>query len=258
MLGAGAQVAVNAASSAPSSFVSTTPTRVLDTRTDVGLPGPFASGVSQKLRVTGDVATQPAGGLPAVNETVVPTTATAVTLNVTVVRPQTGGFLSIRPGDATGTPATSNINFGPDSPNTANSVTVALPATGLLDIYVDGTVSEVLIDIAGYFEPATAGPPGPKGDSGVAGISFLTAPFLISDATRGDRSTPQCPVGQFAIAGGMSMPGHTAALYQPGSTAITYSSYPDGAGRSWVIQFRNITGADISATVHTVCAEVAP
>lgn len=73
-LGAGGMVAVNAAPSAPSSFVSIDPTRVLDTRTDVGLPVPFVSGVAQKLQVTGVVPTQPAGNPspPPVNQAVVP------------------------------------------------------------------------------------------------------------------------------------------------------------------------------------------
>ena len=66
-LGAGSMLAVNAAPSDPSSFVATTPTRILDTRTDVGLTGPFVSGVAQKLQVTGVVATQPPGTAPPVN-----------------------------------------------------------------------------------------------------------------------------------------------------------------------------------------------
>ncbi len=66
-LGAGSMVAVDAVSSEPSSFVSVSPTRILDTRTDVGLAGPFVSGVAQKLQVTGTVPTQPPGGAAAVD-----------------------------------------------------------------------------------------------------------------------------------------------------------------------------------------------
>lgn len=156
-LGAGGLMIADAAPSEESSFVSIEPTRVLDTRTDVGLSGPFVSGVAQKLRITGTVPTQPPNDLPPVEKQVIPAGATSVTLNVTVVRPGSRGFLSIRPGDATGVPATSNINFGADSPNVANSVTVSLPtagdAAGVLDIYVNGTAADVLIDVAGYFLP---------------------------------------------------------------------------------------------------------
>lgn len=158
-LGAGGLMVADAASSAPSTFVSIDPTRVLDTRTDAGLPGPFASGQAQNLQVTGTVPTQPPVG-PIQPRLVVPTTASSVVLNVTVVAPSAAGFLSIRPGDATGAPATSNINFGSGGPNIANAVTVALPTSGpnagQINIYVSGTVKEVLIDVAGYYEPAGA------------------------------------------------------------------------------------------------------
>ncbi len=185
-LGAGSMLAVNAASSEPSSFVATTPTRILDTRTDVGLTGPFVSGVAQKLQVTGVVATQPPGTAPPVNEEVVPATATSVMLNVTVVRPSTKGFLSIRPGDASGEPATSNINWAAGGANIANAVTVQLPTTGTVDIYVNGTVGEVLIDVAGYHMPAASGPSGPQSEipSGVTvtGDASWSGPVVVDDA----------------------------------------------------------------------------
>ncbi len=154
--GAGGLMAVNAASSDPSNFVSVTPERILDTRSDVGLPGPFISGVAQRLQVTGNVPIQPAGA-PASTATVVPTGATAVVLNVTVINPSTGGFLSIRPADATGAPAVSNINWGAGGPTLANAVTVAMPTSGTfagqIEVFVDGNVAQVLIDVAGYYQP---------------------------------------------------------------------------------------------------------
>ena len=73
------------------------------------LNSPPASGTSAKLQVTGTVPTQPPGGAPAVDAVVVPAGATAVILNATVVRPSTKGFLSIGPGDAAGTPATTGL-----------------------------------------------------------------------------------------------------------------------------------------------------
>lgn len=157
-LGASGLMVANAASGEPSSFVSVDPTRVLDTRTDVGLSGPFVRGVSQKLTVTGPVRVQPPGNAAARTETVVPTGATAVVMNATAVVPRTGGFLSVRPGDATGVPATSNINLTPFQ-TLANSVTVQLPtsgsAAGTIDIFIDGEVDDVLIDIVGYYVPTS-------------------------------------------------------------------------------------------------------
>ena len=66
-------------------MVTVDPVRILDTRTDVGLPGSFVSAVSQKLQVTG--AAVPAG-------------ATGVLSNVTVVAP--GPPAPAGPAGATG------------------------------------------------------------------------------------------------------------------------------------------------------------
>ena len=152
--GAGGLVAVNAAGGVDSTTVMIDPARVLDSRdpTNVGLPGPFASQVSQKLRVTGSVATTT--GV----KTVVPDYATGVLLNVTTVNSTANGFISIRPGDATGQPATSSLNFkvGDVVPN---AVSVALPTDGAyagqIDITYDaygatGPTTDILIDVVGY------------------------------------------------------------------------------------------------------------
>jgi hypothetical protein len=159
-LGAGGLMVASAAPSDPSNFISVDPARILDTRTDVGLAGPFISGVAQRLPVTGPVPIQPAGA-PATSAQVVPPGATAVVLNVTVIAPQTGGFLSIRPADATGAPAVSNINWAAGGATLANAVTVAMPTSGSfagqIEVFVDGTVAQVLIDVAGYYQPLAAG-----------------------------------------------------------------------------------------------------
>ena len=131
-----------------------TPERILDTRDPVnlGLPGPFVSPVSQKLQVTGSVPT--ATG----TKVVVPTGATGVLLNVTSVGPAANGFISIRPGDATGAPTTSSLNVtaGVTVPN---AVQVGLPTSGAnagkIDITFDalgvaGPTTDILIDVVGF------------------------------------------------------------------------------------------------------------
>jgi hypothetical protein len=154
-LAGGGVFIANAATSAPSSVVTIDPVRILDTRNDVGLPGPFVSPVSQKLQVTG------AG---------VPVGATGVLMNVTVVAPSAAGFLSVRPGDASGAPTTSSLNFASNE-TLANSVQVALPTggtnAGQIDITYDaygqrGPSTEVLIDVVGYFAPSAAGSVNPR------------------------------------------------------------------------------------------------
>jgi hypothetical protein len=154
-LAGGGVFIANAATGAPSSVVTIEPVRVLDTRNDVGLPGPFVSQVSQKLQVTGAA---------------VPTGATGVLMNVTVVSPTAAGFLSVRPGDASGVPTTSSLNFAANQ-TLANAVQVALPTggsnAGQIDITYDaygsrGPSTEVLVDVVGYFMPSAAGPVNPR------------------------------------------------------------------------------------------------
>ena len=153
-LGGGGLFFANAASSSASNTVFTDPVRIMDTRdpVNVGLAGPFVSQVSQKLQVTGSIPTTTG------TRTVVPAGATGVLLNVTVVNATADGFISIRPGDATGAPSTSSLNFtkGDILPN---AVQVALPIVGAnagkIDITYDaygaaGPTTEILIDVVGY------------------------------------------------------------------------------------------------------------
>src|SRR5688572_14974912 len=108
--GAGGLLTADAAESAGSVFVPVTPTRVLDTRIPVGLPGAFTEGTSQKLKVTGTVPVVLPGNVPGTAE-VIPEGASGIIANVTAVTPTTPGYVSVRPGTASGTPTTSSINF---------------------------------------------------------------------------------------------------------------------------------------------------
>jgi len=139
---------------AESSIISVTPERILDTRdpNNLGLAGPFLSTVPLKLQVTGTV--------PTINgpKQVVPVGASGVVLNVTPVSATRDGFISVEPGDATGVPTTSNVNFTAGSIN-PNSVTVSLPTVGpdagKIRITYDafglvGPFTDILIDVVGY------------------------------------------------------------------------------------------------------------
>lgn len=175
-LGAGGIALVNASGSPSSTFVAVTPERVLDTRTGIGLAGPFESMIPRDLPVTGVVPTT------AGDRSVVPAGATAVTLNVTGVSASAAGFISVRPGDASGPPSTSNLNIeaGQIVPN---AVTVQVPtsgsAAGTIQIVFDaygapGHTTDILIDVVGYFVAGgggsgAAGPPGPPGPAGPTG-----------------------------------------------------------------------------------------
>jgi hypothetical protein len=80
-------------------------------------------------------------------------------LNVTVVNPSKAGFLSVRPGDATGSPSTSNLNFlaGVTIPN---EVSIGLPTAGgnagKIQIWYQANSApgntHVLVDVVGYYD----------------------------------------------------------------------------------------------------------
>ena len=126
------------------SFFSLDPKRVLDSRTNVGLPGSFKANVPRGL---------PVAGVPGI-----PDDAIAVTGNLTVVGQTKGGYLSITK-TSVANPTTSTLNF-PVGDVRANGVTVPLNASGDLWIVYKasaGATAHVVLDITGYFRASLAG-----------------------------------------------------------------------------------------------------
>ena len=135
-------------------FVAVSPTRVLDTRSNLGLSGPFVSMTARDLTVTGNIPT--ANGV----QTVVPAGASGVVLNLTAVRSNATGYVSVRPADASGSPTTSNLNIAVAGQVVANSVTVKVPTTGgdtgKLEFTfnahnVAAKTTDLVVDIVGYY-----------------------------------------------------------------------------------------------------------
>ncbi len=121
-----------------------TPTRLLDTRSALGLAGLFQSHVARTLQATGGI---------------VPSTATAVTGNLTVTQQSSMGFLYVGPAPVNN-PTSSNLNF-PVGDDRANAVTVLLGTGGRLSITyaapTAGQTTQVLFDVTGYFTPDLTG-----------------------------------------------------------------------------------------------------
>ena len=179
-------VAQAAPGPAESTIVLVTPERILDTRNgnDIGLPGPFVSPVGQKLQVTGSIPT--ATG----TKVVVPT---GVLLNVTAVGATANGFISIRPGDATGTPSTSSLNVTAGI-TVPNSVQASMPTAGAnagkIDISWDalgtaGPTTDILIDVVGYLTPTTT----------PAAMTFIGDYNFSATTTIGTSNPPPAPAG---------------------------------------------------------------
>jgi hypothetical protein len=121
-----------------SRFVSTSPSRLFDTRT--GLGGVPAAPVGSGGVLTFDVTGQ--NGVPASG-------VTGVVMNVTVTAPTGGGFLSVYPADVA-RPEVSSLNFTPGQ-TVANLVTVRVPASGVLSFFNALGSTHVLADVVGYY-----------------------------------------------------------------------------------------------------------
>jgi hypothetical protein len=114
------------------------PVRILDSRSNTGVSGPFAANKARTLQVAGH------GGVPA--------GAVAITANLTVTSQTFGGFAAVGPSIDASTNF-SNLNF-PVRDSRANGVTVPLAKKGTLAlIYVApaGKTANLLLDVTGYY-----------------------------------------------------------------------------------------------------------
>lgn len=119
----------------PAGLVELAPERFLDTR--------FAIGIDTTTKIpAGKVVTLQIAGRGEV-----PDDADAVVMNVTAVAPETGGFLTAWPCDAS-MPTVSNLNYGPGE-TTPNLATVKLSAAGTVCLYSVAT-AHLLADVSGY------------------------------------------------------------------------------------------------------------
>lgn len=128
------------AQSGPYSYYPLTPCRIADTRGPAGVnSGPILGNNSSR-----DFQIRSKCG--------VPTTAKAVSLNITTVGATAQSFLSVWPsGQAR--PLVSMLNFDQTDPALANGIIVGL-STATLDLSVYNATGNVhvLIDVTGYFQ----------------------------------------------------------------------------------------------------------
>lgn len=261
-LGGFAVVRATSGSSSASSFVPVAPVRVLDTRSDLGLVA-VTDGVAGTLKVTGSIPTATSSGV--VNAVVVPAGATAVVLNVTAVNPTAGGYVSLRPGDATGAPTVSTLNVtaGGTFPNGATiTVPTTGPHAGEIQVWYEAEYTtvgstELLIDIAGYYELASSGPAGatgpagPQGETGPAGANGTTTNSHIKNICGVD-GTSACAVGLKGPGGGIvfmtpSTPGNTSGLFYEAAPSTWHSSSGDPLS-GWCNNATDLLGVASSLT----------
>jgi uncharacterized protein (DUF1501 family) len=199
-----------AAGGAGDRFTPLPPKRLFDTRTGAGVrPGKIAHQSPVDVQVSG-VAGVPAG-------------ATAVVINLTVVEPESPGWMRMRPAGESVVTDTSNLNFFANDV-VPNLTMCKLGANGQITIDGAGAGAHVLGDVFGYF-------------GGGGSLLRTTPPERLLD-TRIGSGAPQAPIGGAAtarlIVGGRgSIPANaTAVVLNVTATNVQGASYvtvwPDG------------------------------
>ena len=185
-----------------------TPVRIADTRANSGQPDSgtaLASKSTTALTVTGS-----ADG--------VPSSASAVVLNVTVAGPTAGGFLTVWPAGAS-QPTASNLNFVAGQV-VANRVIVGIGSAGQVDLYNSFGSTNVIVDVNGWY----------TGSSGGTGSAYFpVTPTRVVDTRSSFGGTPIAAAGSenFTLAGSGDIPatGATAAVLNVTAVATPASGY---------------------------------
>ena len=121
------------------SFHTITPCRVFDTRTQSGQP--LQSGIIDFANIAGFCG--------------VPSTAIAVSANLTITSPTGAGLVKVWPG-GTPEPTATNLNFGPGATR-ANNAVLGLATDGFGDVAIKPILDNngqvhLIIDLNGYFQ----------------------------------------------------------------------------------------------------------
>jgi len=221
-----------------------TPTRLVDTRIKQGISAPLVANKPVGFQVTGLAH--------------VPSNATAVTGNATVVGMTLIGYIAIAPSFKPGVvPGTSTLNF-PLSDIRANNLVVQLAGGRLQVEYVakaGGTV-QFIFDITGYFVPGLSGatfvpiPPTRLVDSR-SGLGYrgpLATGSATSVAVSGQASVDPVAV---AVVGNLTVTGQTSGGWLaagPGkATSTSTLNFPVGENRA--NGFVSVFGSGGSLTV---------
>ncbi len=179
----------------PGHLVPITPTRVLDTRENLGasVGKPKAKSVTSfRLPVS-----------------VVPANATAIAINLTGTAPAGPGFATAW---ATGysQPAVSNLNFAYAGETSANAAILPVSPGGSVDIYVD-TAAHLIADVTGYWLPTSSASDGrftstnptrildTRNATGVAAASPVAAGGTIDLQVTGRGGVPASGVSAVAM-----------------------------------------------------------
>jgi hypothetical protein len=206
------------------------PARILDTRTGTGAPAVrLGPGASLDLQVTGQ------GGVPAAG-------AEAVVMNVAVTNTTAESYLTVHP---TGEPRplAANLNWVPGA-TVSNRVIAKLGTGGRVTIYNNAGLTDVIVDVNGWFTDAT------QVGAGGAYAALVPARILDTRTGTGDINGPLGPGTTVEVQvtgrGGVPVNGVTAVILNatvvspagPGYLTI----FPTGAPRPLASDLNYATG----------------
>lgn len=156
-------------------YLALTGVRLLDTRTG---NDPLGPGATRSIMIRG--------------LTGVPSTATAVVLNVTAVLPTADGFLTVYPTGVT-RPTASSLTLS-RTVTAGNAVTAKLGADGSVSLYNANGLSNVVVDLMGVYDGAkvvsAALPAGGGGFTPVVPTRILDTRTISGGAIGADRAVP--------------------------------------------------------------------
>ncbi len=198
-------------------FNGVTPTRLLDSRTPTGgWNAKLQAGTARNLTVT-----QPG------NPSGVPATATAVIANVTVTGGTAGSFVSVWP-TGLAQPNVSNLNFGPGQ-TIPNLVIVKIGTGGAIRFANAIGGVDVIVDIVGYFDPATGSrfhainPTRVLDDRVGTGLTGAWGPNQSRALTVAGAAGSNVPTGATGLVANVTATAGTAGSF--------VTVYPDGVAR---------------------------
>lgn len=208
MLQASASTSSNAGASM---LVPVVPQRVFDTRGSTGSVHPLAAGETYTLSLA----------------SYLPPESTAISANITVTDGSTASFLTIFP---TGKllPKSSNINWK-DKSAVANQMMLTLGDDRSINLFNSVGRVDVIVDLQGYYIPASASGSGPAGPAGAAGAAGATGPVGPSGARGADGAVG--PSGAVGPAGSAGVAGMHGATGPTGPQGIAGPAGADGLTR---------------------------
>jgi hypothetical protein len=205
-------------------FTPLSPVRIADTRSGFFCPATLGAAGTCTLQIGGDFAG-------------VPTSATAVILNVTGIAPSAAGFLTVYPSNISN-PGTSDVNLRPGVIAVPNLVVATLSPSGQATFYNSAGTTDLAVDIFGFFGGA------------VAGVTVSATPSTLSaDGT--STSTVTATVTNADGTAAVSDQVNFTSSGSPAASCGTIAGSPkftDGTGKATVIYTASTTAGTCTIT----------